>query len=246
MALTTITKDFIVKSGLTVEGTSSVSTSTAGAGTLSVKGGASVAGNIIVGSTATLYGPTTLQNILNVSGDVTVGGGNTVINASSGDIYSSGALGIGGAFNSTGTLSVNTTLFTVDGATGNVVTQGTSYTAGDAGFNGNVVTTGTTTVLNATSATGLYSAPVAGDAALVVMGGTKIGENLLVGSNRNFDQEGVIVDNTTAALSIYGGMYLEGSATFENGTNAFAGPSGYNDPASVSYTHLTLPTIYSV
>ena len=153
MALTTITKDFVVKSGLRVEGSSSVTTSTAGIGTLSVNGGAAVAGNIIVGSSATLYGATTIQNILNVAGDVTVNSGKAVIASATGDIYTQGNVGVQGTFNSTGTISINN-LFTVNGTTGNLATQGTLYASGDAGVGGAFNSTGTLSVNNLFSVNG--------------------------------------------------------------------------------------------
>jgi hypothetical protein len=147
MALTTITRDFIVKSGLRVEGSNSVTTSTAGIGTLSVSGGAAVAGNIIVGSTASIYGATSIQNILNVSGDVTVNNGKAVITAASGNIYTQGNVGVQGTFNSTGTISLNN-LFTVDGTTGNVFALGTGYFGSDVGVQGTFNSTGTISLKN--------------------------------------------------------------------------------------------------
>ena len=50
------TQDFIVKSGLNVQGTSTVTSSTGNTSTLQVDGGAAIAKNLIVGSTATIYG----------------------------------------------------------------------------------------------------------------------------------------------------------------------------------------------
>ena len=49
------TQDFIVKSGLNVQGTSTVTSSTGNTSTLQVDGGAAIAKNLIVGSTATIY-----------------------------------------------------------------------------------------------------------------------------------------------------------------------------------------------
>ena len=50
------TQDFIVKSGLNVQGTSTVTSSTGNTSTLQVDGGAAIAKNLIVGSNATIYG----------------------------------------------------------------------------------------------------------------------------------------------------------------------------------------------
>jgi hypothetical protein len=72
MALTSITKDFVVKAGLTVEGTAALSTSTGTTGALQVNGGVAIGKNLIVGTTATIYGNTTLAGNLNVSGQSTL------------------------------------------------------------------------------------------------------------------------------------------------------------------------------
>lgn len=50
------TQDFIVKSGLTVQGTSTVTSSTGNTGTLQVDGGAAIARNLIVGEGAVIHG----------------------------------------------------------------------------------------------------------------------------------------------------------------------------------------------
>jgi hypothetical protein len=62
MALTSITKDFIVRSGLTVQATNAVTSSTGQITALQVNSGAAVAKNLIVGTTATIYGITTIAS----------------------------------------------------------------------------------------------------------------------------------------------------------------------------------------
>jgi hypothetical protein len=54
------TQDFIVKSGLNVQGTSTVTSSTGNTSTLQVDGGAAIAQNLIVGTDATVYGDLTV------------------------------------------------------------------------------------------------------------------------------------------------------------------------------------------
>ena len=73
MALTSVTKDFVVKSGIHVEGTSTVSSSTGQLASLQVDGGAAIAKNLIVGSTATVYGPASFLGTVNVVGQTTLG-----------------------------------------------------------------------------------------------------------------------------------------------------------------------------
>ena len=70
MALTSITKDFVVKSGALVEGTNWVTSSTGQTSTLQVNGGAAIAKNLIVGTTATIWGAQTNQSSLNVNGQI--------------------------------------------------------------------------------------------------------------------------------------------------------------------------------
>ena len=50
------TQDFIVKSGLNVQGTSTVTSSTGNTSTLQVDGGAAIAKNLIVGEDTVIYG----------------------------------------------------------------------------------------------------------------------------------------------------------------------------------------------
>ena len=73
MALTSITKDFVVKAGLLVEGTGTVTSSTGAVSALQVNGGASIAKNLIVGTTATVYGPASFLGTVNAVGQSTFG-----------------------------------------------------------------------------------------------------------------------------------------------------------------------------
>jgi hypothetical protein len=212
MALTTITKDFIVKSGLRVEGSNSVTTSTAGIGTLSVNGGAAVAGNIIVGSTASIYGATTIQNILNVAGDVTVNSGKAVITAASGNIYTQGNVDVEGTFNSTGTISLNN-LFTVNGTSGNVFASGTGYFGGAVGVEGTFNSTGTLSVNTnkftvdaasgnlSTKGTGYFAGAVGVQGAFNSTGTLSVNDLFSVAG-------------TTGNLSTKGTVYAQGDAGF--------------------------------
>jgi hypothetical protein len=58
------TQDFIVKSGLNVQGTSTVTSSTGNTSTLQVDGGAAIAKNLIVGEGAVIYGDLTVYGNL--------------------------------------------------------------------------------------------------------------------------------------------------------------------------------------
>lgn len=146
MALTSITKDFIVKSGLIVQGTNNpLTTATNNVGTLQVNGGGAFAKDIMVASTATIFGPTNLKNALNVTGNVTVGASKFTVDSSNGNIYTAGDVGIQGALNSTGSFSVNT-VFTVDGISGDTYIDGNALVNGNAGVFGTFNSTGSFSV----------------------------------------------------------------------------------------------------
>jgi predicted acyltransferase (DUF342 family) len=108
MAITAITQDFVVSSGLVVQGTTPVTTSTVVAGALSAKSGVAIAKNIVVGSTATVYGATQLFNTLDVSGNTTLDSQLAVIGAStlSNTLYVANT----GTFNSDLVVKNNTTI----------------------------------------------------------------------------------------------------------------------------------------
>jgi len=91
-----LSKDFIVKSGLIVQGTAHpVSTSTGNTGTLQVNGGAAFAKDILIGSSATVYGPSVLKSTLNVDGSLNVNN-NFAVEASSGNFHSTGTMVVDG------------------------------------------------------------------------------------------------------------------------------------------------------
>jgi len=70
MAFSSPTQDFVVTSGLNVQGTSTVTSSTGNTSTLQVAGGAAVAKNLIVGTTSQLYGDVTAFSNLEVKGTI--------------------------------------------------------------------------------------------------------------------------------------------------------------------------------
>lgn len=180
MALTSLTKDFITRSGLAVEGLGIATTSTytngLNTGTLQVAGGASISKNLIVGNTATFYGITyhnnqlvvnssaTIATTLAVSGISTLAG--VVVPAGS-TLVASGGQTATGASNASGALQVTGGA----GISGNLYIGGTAYLQGDLYVDGTqfvvnsdslnlgdktiVLSTGSTSAVLATSA-GLY------------------------------------------------------------------------------------------
>jgi len=134
MALTSITKDFITRAGVIVQGTAAVSSSTAQTGALQVNAGAAIAKNLVVGSTASLY------STLYVADDLTVNNNNFFVDAQTGNVFAAGNAGINGQLNSTGTFSVDTNKFIVSSGSGNF------YAEGNGGVKGTFNSTGTLSV----------------------------------------------------------------------------------------------------
>ena len=232
MALTSITKDFIVKSGLTVQGTSNpITTATNNVGTLQVNGGGAFAKDIMVASTATIFGPTNLRNALNVTGNVTAGANKFTINSTNGnvyaggDVYAVGNVGIEGTLNSTGSFSVNT-VFTVDGANGNTAIAGDVGVFGafnsTGSFSVNTTkftvdsTTGNTHVegnLDVTGTTFLSTLSISGG--LVITDPTNGGSGpvgaLVLSNGGAYINKDLYIDSTT------GGSYLNGALNVAQG-----------------------------
>ena len=106
MSLTSIQRDFFVKAGLTVLGTSTVSTSSGNTSTLQVEGGAAIAKNLIVGQqsdfygTVTNYGGTllgvTTVTTFNVTGIASFTNGTNASSTATGSLQVTGGAGIGG------------------------------------------------------------------------------------------------------------------------------------------------------
>jgi hypothetical protein len=232
MALTSITKDFVVKSGLTVQGTTNpITTATGNLGTLQVNGGGAFAKDIMVASTATIFGAANLRNALNVTGNVTVGTDKFTIDSGNGNTYADGNVDILGTLNSTGTFSVNATKFTVDGATGsvyadgNVDVLGTFNSTGSFSVNATKFTvdgaTGNTHVegnLDVTGTTFLSTLSISG--ALVITdptnGGTGPVGALILENGGAYIKQDLFIDSTTAAGANAGALNLAQGGAYIN------------------------------
>jgi hypothetical protein len=196
MALTSITKDFVVRSGITSEGTNWVTSSTGMTATLQVNGGAAIAKNLIVGTTATIWGPTTLQNNLTVNGSTVLGNLTatlttvTSLQVTGPSLFQGQTLFTGAVNTFSGSLFVTGT---------NIFTVGT----GTSNFGGNVNIAGIASVTNNTTAN---SGGATG--ALVVTGGTYIGDNLVVKSTA-----WNTATNTANAIYTPGGIYADQGLT---------------------------------
>ena len=196
MALTSITRDFVVKAGALVEGTSFVTSSTGQTATLQVNGGAAIAKNLIVGTTATIWGATTLQGPLVVNGysqlqQLTA----TIFTATSANIIGNSTFGGNTQFN--GALNTFSGALFVTGT--NIFTVGT----GASNFGGTVTIAGVTSVTNTSTANS-----AGGTGALVVSGGTLINDNLVVKSTAYNT-----ATNTANAIYTAGAVYADKGLT---------------------------------
>jgi len=222
MALTSFTQDFILKSGLVVEGTIAVTSSTGQTGTMQVLGGAAIAQNLIVGSTASVYGPTQLQNTLNVAGQSTLAQLTATITTVTqltvmNDQVVYGNLGVTGTTHLYSTLAVdgNTqfrgALNTFSGAL--IVTGTNTFTVGSGASDfGGTVDIGGVAHLNNTT-----SADTSKNGSLVVAGGVYIDKNLVVASTSS--NTGTSSQN---ALFVAGGLWVDKNLTV-------AGPAVFSD-----------------
>jgi hypothetical protein len=224
MALTAITKDFVVKAGAIVEGANFVSSSTGQTGTLQISGGAAIAKNLVVGTTATIWGNSSLIGSLNVAGASTVGSLTaTIFTATSaniiGNLTVSGVSALQGILTVTGNSQFNGAVNTFSGAlfvTGtNILTVDTGATS----LGGTLTVSGKTLLNNTTDAV----VAGGGDAALKTLGGVYVSKNLIVASTASSTSTAA-----SNALYVAGGAYIDstflvqGSATF-NGNVVFNG-----------------------
>ena len=198
MALTSITKDFITKAGIVVNGTGVVTSSTQQTGSLQVNSGAAIAKNLIVGSTADIYGAATLHDALTVNGAAQL---NSTLNVSGVATFASDA-SVGGTFGVTGATTLSSTL----AVTGDTTLTGALVANGLSTFNANVTVSGSNTLTVGTGATTLGGTlSVAGDASIIatdaataagagalqVTGGAYIGGNIFVNDATNSTATGV-------------------------------------------------------
>ena len=208
MALTSITRDFVVRSGILSEGTAIVTSSTGMTATLQVTGGAAIAKNLIVGTTATIWGPASLKESLTVAGASTLASLTATVTAVTN-------LTVSGQSTFNGNIQFNGALNTFSGAlfvTGtNIFAVGT----GQSSFDGIVR-------INNTTAVG------AGTGALIVQGGEYIAGALRVDSNAYNT-----ATNTANAIYTPGGIYADRGLTVgSNGPVLFKGPVTFNGTAT--------------
>lgn len=240
---TALTNDFIVRSGLVVQGTTVVTSSTGQIGAAQINSGLAVAKNAFIGQDLTVGGVTNFTGGTVISGattltNLTVNGlaqfnSNTITSGTSyvfgistfgEDIYAQKNVRISGGLTATlatellGGLTVN------NGATlnGIVTVNGQLFATGTTGITvgtGAVELGGTLSVAGKTNITDSTAATIAGggDGSLKTAGGIFVGNNLIVNSTA-WDTG----TNTSNALYVKGGAWIDQSLVVD-------GPTTFND-----------------
>ena len=209
MALTSIGKDFITKNGVVIEGTGTVTSSTAQTGALQVNGGAAIAANLIVGTSATVYGPTTLYGTLTANQPVTV---NSTLNVT-------GQTTLAAA---TATILTATNLI-VSGQSTLATVTATIFTATSITVNGNETIGGTLNVTGQTTL-GALTATVFTATSANISGNETIGGTLNVTGQSTLGAL-TATNITGTVLVISGTASVAGNAQFTSSSN----PTGYNN-----------------
>jgi len=135
-------KDFVVRSGVIVQGTTDVTTATGSTQTLQVNGGASIAKSLQVGGAATIYGNETVYGSLAVTGNgrvsaFTASGIVTVTDSTAATTAPSGALVVSG-----GAYLGNNLIVNGSGASTATLANNALYVVGGVGIGNSLVVTG--------------------------------------------------------------------------------------------------------
>ena len=226
MAITAISKDFVVKSGALVQGTQAVTSSTGQTATLQVNGGVAIAKNLIVGTTASIwgaqtnYGPLTVNGLTSLAG-LTAGTSTlTSLQVTGPSLFQGQTLFTGAVNTFSGSLFITGT---------NILTVGTGAT----NLGGTLNVAGVTSITNNTAAD---SAGNTG--ALVVTGGILTQNNLVVESTAYNT-----TTNTANALYVAGGIYADGGLTVgSNGPVLFKGPVTFSGTSTYVFSTQTVYT----
>ena len=150
MAIAVITEDFVTRSGLIVQGTSTVTSSTGQTTALQVNGGAAIAKNLMVGNDATVYGNFTTNGNASIAGNVF----------------------LAGSVRLTSTTATNLSLYDVTTAT--VGGLGSLKVAGGAYIGNNIVVSGSNASTSSVTGNALYVAGGVGIAKTLVVSGTAL------------------------------------------------------------------------
>jgi len=208
MALTSITKDFITRAGIVVQGTNAVFSSTNQSGALQVNGGTAIAKNLIVGTTATFWGNASVVGDLTVYGATNLGNIG-VENFTATNLTVTNDARVGNGFTVTGATSLLSTL----NVTNNATFQANAQVNGLFTATGNAQLGGTLNVVN--NATFQANASVAG--LFTATGNAQLGGTLNVVNNATFQANASVAGLFTATQAAQFGDTVNavGNATFQ-------------------------------
>ena len=178
-----ITEDFVTKSGLIVQGTGTVTSSTGQTTALQVNSGAAIAKNLIVGSTTTIYGPLEVFNTAQIASTLTTY--NLVVDNNA-------------LVQNNLTVNGNSLLTTVT-ATG--VVSITNTTTANTTTGALVVSGGISVGKNIVISSGLSNTGTAADNSLYVAGGVGIDKTLVVSGEALFKGNVTFVGSSTYLYS---------------------------------------------
>jgi hypothetical protein len=199
-----ISRDFVTKNGIIIEGNSAVTSSTNQIGTLQAAGGAAIAKNLIVGTTATIFGDATVNSSLTVNGQTNLGG--PLIPLSSGVTLGSLATPFKDLYLTGDSLYVGRVVLS---STGTVATLNSTL--------GSVrLVVGSSRLIDTTNSTSTTTG------ALVVNGGIGVARDVYVGNNLN------VINSSTlhGSANLLSTLTVQGQSTFADTTLATSAGAG--------------------
>ena len=199
-----ISRDFVTKNGIIIEGDIAVTSSTNQTGALQAAGGAAIAKNLIVGTSATVFGDTTLNSSLTVNGQTNLGG--PLIPLTSG-------LSLGSLANPFKDLYLNGNSLYVGSI---VLSSSGTITTLSSNLGSVKLVVGSSRLTDTTNSTSTTTG------ALVVNGGVGVVKDVYVGNNLN------VVNSSTlyGTADLLSTLTVQGQATFVDETLATIAGAG--------------------
>ena len=199
-----ISRDFVTKNGIIIEGDSAVTSSTNQTDALQAAGGAAIAKNLIVGTTATVFGDTTLEQSLTVNGQTNLGG--PLIPLTSGLSLGSSSNPFKDLFLTGDSLYVGQVILASSGTTA------TLYSTSGA----------VRLVTESIQLTSTTNSTSTNTGSLVVSGGIGLAKDLYVGNKLTV----VGISTLTGAANLLSTLSVQGQATFADSTLATIAGAG--------------------
>ena len=252
---TSLIKDFLVKSGLTVQGTSDVTSSTNSTQTLQVNGGASIAKKLYVGGDTNISGNLTINGGQYVGSNFTATGAITISSTAPATVTpAAGALQVAGGARIGGNLIVMSTAATTGttdtnalyvqggvGIGGSLTVGGTTLFRDNVTFNGTATYVYSTNTFYTDSILELHTPPGGVNTNWTLNDGKDIGLRFHYFTNSTDTNAALILDQTAGSLEWYSsgaespagvfttatyGLFKTGRINLVNTTTALSTTSG--------------------